>query len=109
MNVQSSDVQQRLNFIDLTISHAVRACCSDTRVPQELKDFVHLLGVHSTQARQALCYCDAATVREKVEHLARLSDRAQHTIHPSDDFNYDVKSAVILAHIEVSALRLQLD
>lgn len=109
MNVQSSDVQQRLNFIDLTISHAARACCSDTSVPQELRDFVYLLGVHSTQARQALCSADAATIRESVENLARLSDRAQNTIHPSDSINYDVKSAVILAHIEVSALRLQLD
>jgi hypothetical protein len=109
MNMQSTEVQQRLIFIDRTICHAARACYFDTSVSKELRDFVYQLGVQSTQVRQALHSDDVAGVRQSVENLAQLSDRAQNAIHPADDVNYDVKSAVILAYIEVSALKFQLD
>ncbi|HYD96506.1 MAG TPA: hypothetical protein VEC01_14345 [Noviherbaspirillum sp.] len=108
MNVQREEIQQRLGFIDRTIDHAVRACQSDDKVPEELKDYVDQLGQRSTQAQRALAREDERGVRESVDDLARISYQAQRRIHPADDMNYDVKSAVILAHIEVSALRHQL-
>lgn len=109
MNVHSEEMQQRLGFIDRTIDHAMRACHSDTSVPKELKDFVLELGQRSSQAQRALQDRDERTVRESVDDLARISDKAQNTIHPTDSMNYAVHSAVILAHIELSALRLQLE
>jgi hypothetical protein len=109
MAMQISEVHQRLIFIDRTICHAARACYFDTSVPTELRDFVYQLGVQSTEVRQALRSDNEAIVRQSVENLAQLSDRAQNAIRPADDVNYDVKSAVILAHIEVSALKFQLD
>lgn len=109
MNVHSEEMQQRLGFIDRTIDHAMRACHSDTSVPKELKDFVLELGQRSSQAQRALQDRDERTVRESVDDLARISDKAQNTIHPADPTNYEVKSAVILTHIELSALRSQLD
>ena len=108
MNVQREEIQQRLGFIDRTIDHAVRACQSDDKVPEELKDYVDQLGQRSTQAQRALAREDERGVRESVDDLARISYQAQRRIHPADGMNYDVKSAVILAHIEVSALRHQL-
>lgn len=109
MNVHSEEMQQRLGFIDRTIDHAMRACHSDTSVPKELKDFVLELGQRSSQAQRALQDRDERTVRQSVDDLARISDKAQNTIHPTDPTNYEVKSAVILTHIELSALRSQLD
>lgn len=108
-NMQTSEVQQRLDFIDLTISHAARACCGDTSVPAELTNFVQQLGRQSFQARQALHSNDAGGIRQTIDNLAVLSELAQNIIRPSDGLNYDVKSAVILAHIEVAALRLRLN
>ncbi|HEX7649311.1 MAG TPA: hypothetical protein VF450_18075 [Noviherbaspirillum sp.] len=109
MKVHSEDIQQKLSFIDRTIDHAVQACQRDTKVPHELRHYVDELGLQSSLAQQALQSRDAVRVRETVEDMARISDHAQSTIHPSDGMGYELKSAVILTHIEVSALRHQLD
>lgn len=109
MKVHHTELQQRLGFIDRTIFHALRACRDDVSVPEELKEYVEQLGQHSTQAQQALRTYDEDEIRQSVDHLARISFEAQGRIHPSDGMNFDLRSAVILAHIELSALRRQLD
>ena len=108
MNVQREEIQQRLGFIDRTIFHALRACDTDGNVPDEIRDYVQQLGQRSSQARRALESDDDRGVRESVDDLARISYQAQRQIHPSDGMNYELKSAVILTHIELSALRYQL-
>lgn len=106
MGAQPSEVQQRLSFIDRTIGHAAQACHSDMSIPEELKDFVHQLGLQANQAIQAVSSHDATTLRQTIDRLAQLSFHAQSVL--GNDVNYDVKSAVILAHLELSALRQQL-
>jgi hypothetical protein len=108
MKVQSNDIDQRLGFIDQTILHAMRACRTDANVPEELKEYIQMLGQRSCQARQALQSRDVHGVRKSVDDLARISQEAQGRIHPADGVNYALKSAVILTHIELSALRHQL-
>jgi hypothetical protein len=109
MKAQSDDIHQRLGFIDETIFHALRACWSDASVPNELKEFIQLLGQRSWQARQALRDHDVRAVRQSIADLVRISREAQGHIHAADGTNYELKSAVILTHIEVSALQHQLD
>ena len=109
MDRQSNDIQQRLGFIDQTIFHAVRACHTDASVPEELKEYVQMLGQRSSQAQRALLSHDVHGIRQSVDDLARISDQAQGRIHAADGMNYELKSAVILTHIELSALRHQLD
>ncbi|OWW20917.1 hypothetical protein [Noviherbaspirillum denitrificans] len=108
MIVEREEIQQRLGFIDRTIYHAIRACDTSGNIPDELRDYVQQLGQRSSQARQALESDDDRSVRETVDDLARISYQAQRRIHPADGMNYELKSAVILAHIELSALRYQL-
>jgi hypothetical protein len=109
MNVHSEEVRQRLSFIDRTIVHAARACRRDGCVSQELRNYVDQMGRQAIRAQRALQARDEHRVRESVEDLARLSDRAQNVIHPADGMTYELKSAVILTHIELLALRCQLD
>ena len=109
MAAYHDEIQQRLGFIDRTIDHAVRACRSDANVPEDMRYYVNELGQRSNQARQALIQRDADRVRESVDDLARISDQAQSRLRPADGMNYALKSAVILTHIELSALRNQLD
>lgn len=109
MSIHHSEVQQRLRFIDRTICHAAQACLSDVSVPEELKTVVWELGQRAREAHEALDDDDPATIRKNVDDLARLSQRAQSAIRPQDGFSYDVKSAVILAHLEVNALRCQIE
>lgn len=109
MAAYHDEIQQRLGFIDRTIGHAVRACRSDDKVPDDMRYYVSQLGQRSSQARQALSQRDAGQVRQSVDDLARLSEQAQRRLSPADGMNYALKSAVILTHIELSALRNQLD
>ena len=108
MNVQREEIQQRLGFIDRTIYHALRACDTDGNIPDEIRHYVQQLRQRSGQAQRALESEDDRGVRESVDDLARISYQAQRRIHPADDMNYELKSAVILTHIELSALRYQL-
>jgi len=108
MKVHSKEIRKRLHFIDQTIVHAVRACDSDTNIPDDLRDYVSELGERSNEAQEAMRSRDERRVRDSVDDLARISDEAQTRIHPADGVTYEVKSAVILTHIEVSALRYQL-
>lgn len=109
MNVQHEEIRQRLGFIDRTIDHAMRACHLDTSVSDEMKDYVTQLGQRSCQAQRALQSSDEHGVRQSVDDLARISNQAQGRIHPTDGMSYELKSAVILTHIELSALRYQMD
>lgn len=108
MKAQREDIRQRLVFIDRTIVHAARACHSDASVPAELKECVRRMGQRSSQAQQALRSFDEQGMRETVDDLARISDEAQNRLHPADGMNYELKSAVILTHIELSALQYEL-
>ena len=109
MKAQQEDLQQRLDFIDRTISHAARVCWRDETVPQELRTWVAQMTRRASQARDALRERDAGGVRATLDDLAHLSYRAQNAIHASDGMAYELKSAVILTHIELSALKHQLD
>jgi hypothetical protein len=106
MIAQSDDVQQRLSFIGRTISHAAQACRSDTTVSPELKDYIRQLGLQANEVIHAVNRRDASTARLNLSTLARLSYNAQRAT--GCNVNYDVKSAVILTHIEVNALMHQL-
>lgn len=108
MKVQRAELQQRLGFIDRTIFHALRACREDN-VPDQLKGYVEQLGRRSSQVQKALRARHDRDIREHVDELARVSYQAQSAIHPADGMNYDLRSAVILTYIELSALRTQLD
>lgn len=109
MDRQDNEFQIKLEFISRTICHAKRACRLDRSIPRELKTFVYLLSRQSSKARKNFHSGDPGAVRRNVERLAHLSERAQSAIHPAESINYDVKSAVILSHIEISALRHQID
>jgi hypothetical protein len=107
MNAQPDEVQQRLTFIGRTIRHAAEACHSDTTVPQELKDYIRQLSLQANEVIHALDRKDANIMRLNLSTLARLSYNAQRAT--GCNVNYDVKSAVILTHIEVNALMHRLD
>ncbi|RJF97610.1 hypothetical protein [Noviherbaspirillum saxi] len=108
MKVHQQEILNRLAFIDRTIIHAAKACHHDENVPMELRNCVFRLRQRSRQAQQALRARDESRVRQSIDDLTRISDEAQHRLHPSDGMTYALKSAVILTHIELSALQYRL-
>jgi hypothetical protein len=104
MKVHVNEIRQRINFIHRTLKQALRACQSDSSVPSDLKNVVRQLDQESNKAKQALQSEQEGPIRQSVDALARLSEDAQKSLSHPDDINYSVKSALILAHIELSGL-----
>jgi hypothetical protein len=107
MKALAREIKQRFNFIDRTLTHAILACQADASIPSELKDFIRQLDQRSGQAKEALQSKKLGLFRQSVEDLARLSDHVQKSIPRPSDVNYEVKSAIIMAHLEIAALRYQ--
>jgi hypothetical protein len=76
-------------------------------VPNELKDFLHQLDQRSGQAKEALQSKQFNLFRKSLDDLAKLSDHVQKSIPRPSEINYEVKSAVIMAHLEITALKYQ--
>jgi hypothetical protein len=104
MKVHVNEIQQRINFIHRTLNQALRASQSDSSVPSDLKNIIRQLGQKSSKAKQALQSEEEGHIRQSVDDLARLSEHAQKSLSHPDNINYGVKSALILAHIELSTL-----
>jgi hypothetical protein len=107
MKTLAREIQQRFNFIDRTLTHAILVCQSDASVPNELKDFIQQLDQRSGRAKEALQSNQFNLFRKNVNDLAQLSDHVQKSIPRPSNVNYEVKSAVIMAHLEIAALKYQ--
>jgi hypothetical protein len=107
MKALAREIKKRFNFIDRTLTHAIMACQSDASVPNELKDFIHQLDEGSEKAKEALQSKQYQLFRKNLDELARLSNHVQKLIPRPNNVNYEVKSAVIMAHLEIAALNLQ--
>jgi hypothetical protein len=107
MKALARDIQLRFHFIDRTLTHAIRACQTEAGIPTELKDFIRQLDQQSGHAKEALRSKKINQFRQSVDDMAELSDHMQRTISRPSNVNYQVKSAVILAHLEIAALKYQ--
>lgn len=108
MKALARDIQQRFQFIDRTLTQAIQACQSDTNVPGELIDFIQQLDQQYGQAKRALHAKKISLLRQRVDDLAQLSDRVQRSIPRPNNLSDEVKSAVIMAHLEIAALKYQM-
>jgi hypothetical protein len=77
-------------------------------VPQELKDCVQQLDQQTGQAKQVMQSQDETRIRQSVDNLEQLSDRAERAVERADGVNDQVKSAILQAHSELSNLKHQL-
>jgi len=107
--MQSSEIQQRFNHIEQTIHQAAQVCQSATTVPMDLKDYVQQLDQKSGQARKIMQQPqDEDTVRQYVNDLEQLGDRAKDACQRAGNVDDELKSAVMQAHRELSDLKHQL-
>ena len=107
--LQSAEIQQRFNHIEQTIHEAAQACQSATAVPMELKDCIQQLDQRSEQARSILQQSqDEDLIRQCVDDLEKLGDRAKAACEQADNVDDELKTAVMQAHRELSDLKHQL-
>ena len=106
--MQVNEIQQRFRRIERTIQQANQACRSDTSAPQELRDCVQQLNRQSQQVKQVLQSEDTHRIRQCVDDLELLGDRAQRACERADDLNDTIRTAVDQVHNELSTLKHQL-
>lgn len=106
--MRANEIQQRFNQIENTIHDAARRCTTAQAVPMDLKDSLQQLDQKAIHARNILQSQDENQIRQCVDELEELGDRAKDACEQATGMDDDLKSAVMQAHQELSNLKHQL-
>jgi phage shock protein A len=109
--MQVNEIKQRFSNVEQCVRQAEQACSSAQNTPQDLKDCVQQLGQQTNQAKQVMQSQNESQIRQCVDDLEQLSDRAKGAVERSErsgNLDSQVKSAVMQAHSELSNLKHQM-
>jgi len=106
--MQTNEIQKRFSTIERSIEQVTQACRSQSNIPQDLKDCVQELDQQADQARQELLSQDEFRIRQCVDKLEQLSDRAERAVEGAGHVDERVRNAILQAHSELSSLKHQL-
>jgi SMC interacting uncharacterized protein involved in chromosome segregation len=109
MALEIRQVRQQLTQVGLVIHRATQALRNDKGAPQELIDHVERLDQQSQDAQETVKDVqDETALFRFVYDMEQTSDRAQQACENASDLSAQAKSAVQLAHRQVSNLKYQL-
>ena len=106
--MQLSEVQQRFSRVEQCIDDAANACQQSASAPQQLKDSIQQLDQRSDQARQYIQGQDESRIRQCVNELEELSDRAMQACKQAGNIEPRLQQAVQQTHSELSSLKHQM-
>jgi hypothetical protein len=106
--LQASEIQKRFTHLEQTIEKASQACHADATVPKELMDCVDQLDKKSEGAKKIMESKDENRMRQWIDDLEEVGDRAEQACQRATNVNAKVKSAVTSVHAELSDLKKQL-
>jgi len=107
--MEQSEIQQRFTQAENAIHHAAEFCSKADDLPMDLKDCIQQMDQKTSQARQMIQSQDEDQIRQCVEDLEQLGDRAKDACEQaSNRLDEDLKNAVMQAHRELSDLKHQL-
>ena len=106
--MQINEIQQRFSHIEQTIHQAAQVCESTASVPMDLKDSVQKLEQQSNQAKSMMQQGDEENIRQCVNELEQLGDRAKDACQQAPKVDESLKNMVMQAHRELSDLKHQL-
>jgi hypothetical protein len=107
--MQINEIRQRVTKVEQSIHRAAQACQQDSSVPPQLKQYVQQLDEQSNQNKQLMQGPQTETrIREYIDNLEALGDRAKQACEQSGRINPELKNAVLQAHDELSDLKRQL-
>jgi hypothetical protein len=107
--MHANEVRQRFTQIEQTIHQATEACQRAGLVSADLKNSIQQLDERSGKARQELQQTqDEDSIRQCVDELEQLGDRAKDACERAGNVDQNVKNAVLQAHQELSELKHQL-
>jgi chromosome segregation ATPase len=106
--LQASEIQKRFTHLEQTIEKASQACHADSTLPKELMDCVDQLDKKSGNAKKIMESNDETRMRQWIDDLEQVGDRAEQACQRAASVNPKVKSAVSSVHAELSDLKKQL-
>lgn len=107
--MQMNEIRQRISTVEQSIQRAAQACRQDNSAPQQLQDSIKQLDQQCSQGKQMMQGAqDESQLRQYVEKLESLGDRAKQACEQSSNVSQELKSAVKEAHDELSNLKHQL-
>lgn len=107
--MQSNELQQRFSQVEKSIHQAAQRCETAQAVPMDLKDCLQQLDQQAIRARNTMQSQDENQIRQCVDDLEQLGDRAKDACEQSSgNLDDELKSAIMQAHRELSDLKHQL-
>lgn len=107
--MRPDEIQQRFSQIENTIHDAAKRCEVAQAVPMDLKDSLQQLDQKAMHARNILQSQDENQIRQCVDELEELGDRAKDACeHSTGNLDGELKTAIMQAHRELSDLKHQL-
>lgn len=106
--LQASEIQKRFTHLEQTINQASQACHADMTLPKDLMNWVDELDKECRSAKKIMASRDEDRIRQCVDDLERIGDRAERACEGSSSVDAKVKSAVATMHTELSDLKKQL-
>jgi len=106
--MRANELQQRFNQVEQTIHQAAQRCQSATSVPMDVKDSIQQLDQRAVQARNMMQSQDENQIRQCIDDLEEMGDRARDACEHSGSIDNELRSAIMQAHRELSDLKHQL-
>jgi phage-related protein len=106
--LQTSEIQKRFTHLQQTISEASRTMHADSSTPQDLMNWMDELEKECSSASKVMASSDEDRIRQCVDDLERIGDRAERACEKAGNVDAKVKDAVNSMHSELSDLKRQL-
>lgn len=106
--MRANELQQRFSQVEKTIHQVAQRCQSATSVPMDLKDSIQQLDQRTMQAKDMMQSQDENEIRQCIDELEQMGDRARDACEHSGSVDNELRSAVMQAHRELSELKHQL-
>lgn len=106
--LQANEVARRFGAIEQAIGQAARLCGRQQGMPMELKDCIDQLDQQKSAVRQAIDTHDDARIRQAVDQMKSLGDRAKKACGTAAGLTPEMQRAVLQVHDALSDLKHQL-
>jgi phage shock protein A len=106
--LQANEVARRFGAIEQAIGQAAQLCGKQQEMPMDLKDCINQMDQQKSAVRQAIDTHDDTRIRQAVDQMESLGDRAKRACGTASSLTPEMKSAVLKVHDELSDLKHQL-
>lgn len=106
--MQVKEVARRFGAIEHAIGQAAQLCDRQQGMPRDLTDCINQLDQQKYAVRQAIDTRDDTRIRQAVDQIESLGDRAKRACGTATSVTPEMKSVVFKVHDELSDLKQQL-